>query len=57
MFNIKNFRPNLLSIDKISNKNNDAVICNTKYTIMENLDHENLDSENSLCYIFDNADG
>ena len=50
MINIRNFDPNLLSIDKISYKNTDAVIYNTKYFTMKSLDHENIDSENPLSY-------
>ena len=44
MTNIKNFDSNLLSIDKISFKNPDAVICNIKYITMKSLDHDNIDS-------------
>ena len=41
MSNIKNFDPNLLSIDQISFKSTDCVICDIKY-------FKNLDSSNSL---------
>ena len=49
MTNIKNFDSNLLSIDKISFKNTDAVIYNIKYVTMKSLDHETIDSENLHC--------
>ena len=53
MINIKNFDPNLLSIDKISFKYIDAV----NYITMKSLDSENIDSENPLGLIFNNVDG
>ena len=52
MINTKNFDPNLLIIDKISFKSTDAVI----YHTMKSLDSENIDSENSLCLIFNDVD-
>ena len=57
MINIKNFDINLLNIDKISFKSNDAVIYNIRYITMKSLDHVNIDSKNSLYLIFDNVDG
>ena len=57
MINIRNFDPNLLSIDKISFKNTDTVIHNIEYITMKSLDHDNIDSENSLCLFFNNVDG
>ena len=56
MINTKNFDPNLLIIDKISFKSTDAVIYHTKYITMKSLDSENIDSENSLCLIFNDVD-
>ena len=55
--NIKNFDPNLLSVDKISFKSTDAVIYNIKYIAMKSLDNENIDRENYLYVIFNNVDG
>ena len=55
--NIKKFDRNLLSIDKISFKNADDVIYNTKYITMKCLDSGNTDSQNLLCLIFNDADG
>ena len=49
MTNIKNFDPNLLSIDQISIKSTDSVIYDIEYI-------KDLDSANSLYLIFDNAD-
>ena len=57
MINIKKFDSNLLRIDKISFKSTDAVVYNTKYTTMKNLDSENIDSENYLYLIFNKVDG
>ena len=48
--NIKNFDPNLLSIDKISFKN-------AEYITTKSLDSENIDSTNPLCLIFNDASG
>ena len=48
MINIKNFDPNLLSIDKISFKSIDAATYYIKYINMKSLDHVNIDCENSL---------
>ena len=56
MINIKNFYPNLLSINKVSFKSNDAVIYNIKYITMKSLDHENIDSETPLYLIFNDVD-
>ena len=56
MINIKNIDPNLLNIDEISYTNTDTVIYNTTYFTMKSLDHENIDSENPLCLIFNNVD-
>ena len=49
MINIKNFDPNLLSIDQISFKSTDCIIYEIKY-------FKNLDSSNSLCLVFNNLD-
>ena len=38
MTKIKSFDSNLLSIDKISNKNTDVVVCNVKYIIYQVLE-------------------
>ena len=57
MINIKNFDTNLLSIDKISFKNTDAVIYKIKHITTESLGHEIIDSENLLYTIFNNLDG
>ena len=57
MINIENFDPNLLSMDKISSKCTDTVICNIKYITMKSLDHENIDSENLFYIILNNVDG
>ena len=56
MITIKNFDPNLLSIDKISFKHINAVIYNIGYIAMKSLDHVNIDSENPLYLIFNNVD-
>ena len=57
MILLKNFNPNLLSIDKISYKNTDAVISSIKYVMMENITNQNIDIENLLCLVFNNVDG
>ena len=57
MINVKNFNPNLLSIDQISFKSTDAIIYHIKYITIKSLDNENIDSENSLYFIFNNVDG
>ena len=46
MTNIKNFNPNLLSINKISYKNTDAVVYSIKYIMMESINNQNIDREN-----------
>ena len=56
MINIKNFDPNLLSINKISYKNTDAVVYNIKYIMMESINNQNIDSENPLCFVFSEVD-
>ena len=56
MTNIKNFDPNLLSINKISYKSTDAVVYSTKYIMMEGINKQNIVSENLLCLIFINTD-
>ena len=38
MFNIKNFDPNLLRIDKISFKSTDTIIYNIRYIAMRSID-------------------
>ena len=40
----KNFDLNLLSIDKLSFKNADGAIYNTKYITMQSLESENIES-------------
>ena len=57
MINIKNFDPNLLSIDKISFKSTDAVIYNIKNITMKSLDHVNTDNKNPPYITFSNIDG
>ena len=57
MINIKNFDPNLLSIDKISFKSIDAVIYNIKYITLKSFNHVNTDSENLPYLIFNNVNG
>ena len=47
----------MLSIDKISFKSIDAVICNIKHITLKSLNHVNIDSENPLYVIFNNVDG
>ena len=47
----------MLSIDKISFKSIDAVICNIKYITLKSLNHVNIDSENPPYLIFNNVDG
>ena len=50
MTNIRNFEPNLLSMDQVSfEKNTDCVIYETEY-------FKYFDSANSLCLIFNNLD-
>ena len=44
MINIKNFDPNLLTVDKMSFKSIDAVIYNIRYITMKSLDRVNIDS-------------
>ena len=41
MTNIKNFDPNLFSVDQISFKSTDSVIYDIEYIPMKNLDNEN----------------
>ena len=55
MINFKNFDPTLLSIDKVSFKNTNAVIYNI--STMKRLDNIKVDSENLLYIIFNNVDG
>ena len=54
MVNIKNFDPNLLDVDKISFKTNDAVFCNIRYITMKSL--VNINSENPIYLNFSNED-
>ena len=57
MINIKNFVPNMLSIDKISfEKSTDVAIYNIKYITMKSLDQVNIDCENFLYLTFNNID-
>ena len=55
MINIKNFDPNLLSVDKTSFKSTDAVTCHIKCITMKSLDHVNINCENSLYLGFINV--
>ena len=55
--NIKDFNPDLLSIDKISFKSTDDVINHIEYLTIKSLDNKNIDSANSLYLIFNNVDG
>ena len=57
MINIKIVDPNLLIIEVISFKSTDTVIYKIKYITTESFGHENIDSENLLYIIFNNADG
>ena len=52
VINIKNFEPNILSMDKTSFKSSDSVIYNINY-----ISHVNIDNEYLSCLIFDNVDG
>ena len=45
---IKNVDPNLLSINKISYKCTDVAVYKIKYIMMENMNNQNIDSENPL---------
>ena len=56
MTNIKNLNPNLLSINKISYKNTDAVVYNIKYIMVDIINNQNIDSENPLCLVFSDVD-
>ena len=56
MTNIKKFDPNLLSINKISYKNADAVVYNITCIMMESINNKNIDSENPLCLVFSDVD-
>ena len=57
MINIKDFDPNLLSIDKISFKSTDPVIYSIKYITMKSNDYQNFNRENHSYIIFNNVDG
>ena len=57
MIKIKKFNPNLLSIDKISYKNYDAVVYSIKYLMMESINNQKIDSENPLSLSFSDVDG
>ena len=57
MININNSDSNLLNIDKMSFKSNDAVTYHVKYITMKSLDHVNIDSASSLYLVFKNVDG
>ena len=52
MINIKNFDPNLLSMDKASFKSTDAVTYRIKYITIKSLDHINIDCEKYLLSCF-----
>ena len=56
MINIRNFIPNLLSINKVSSKNIDAVVYSIKYILMESINNQNIDSEDPFCLIFSDDD-
>ena len=56
MINIKNVDPNLLSINKISYKNIDAVVYSIKYTMMQSINNQNIHSENPLCLSVSDVD-
>ena len=51
MTNIKNFHPSLVSINQISFKSTDDVICGIEYITMKSFD-----SANSLYLVFNNVD-
>ena len=57
MISIKNFEPNLLSIDNTSFKSIDAVTHHIKYITVKSPDHVNIDSENSLYVVSNDVDG
>ena len=57
MIDIKNFDPNLLSIDKMSFEITGAVIYNIKYITLKSLNHVNIYSKNPPYIIFNNIDG
>ena len=56
--NIKNLNPDMLSINKVSYINTDAVVCNIKYKYiaMESINNQNIDSENPPCLICNDVD-
>ena len=56
MINIKNFDPNLLSMDKTSFKSTDAVTYRIKYITIKSLDHINIDCEKYLYLVFHHVD-
>ena len=56
MINIKNFDPNLLSIDQISFESTYFVIYHLEYITMKSLDNKNIDGANSLYLVFNNID-
>ena len=56
MTNMKSCNPNLVSINKISYKNTDVVVCNIKYIMMESINNQNIHSKNPLCLIFSDVD-
>ena len=47
----------IMSIDKISYKNADAIVYSIKYLMMESINNQNIDSENPLCLMFNDVDG
>ena len=55
-FNIKNIDPNLLSIDKILYKSNDVVVYSIGCIMMQSIDNQNIDSENTLHLSFSDVD-
>ena len=48
--------PNLLSINKIYMRNTDVVVYSIKYIMLESINNQNIDSENSLCLNLSNVD-
>ena len=55
MTNIKNFNPNLLSINKITYNSTDSVVYNIIYIMMESIKNQNIDRENPLRLSFNDG--
>ena len=47
----------IMSIDKISYKNTDAIVYSIKHLMRESINNQNIDSENPLCLMFNDVDG